>query len=478
MRIQPVTSTSWFAATGIVGDRIHTGAAGTTAAPALVAFIGGSSFSVAVGVGSMLGLGIFLLVWQVLPATPSAGRALRRRAAFRREFAEHHEHVPVRDALARVDAGYAQQVEEWIHLTAIAAPSGSEGARAAQVRARLEALGFAVATDSLGNTWTVLRGSGGGQRVVLAAHLDTVHPPGTDLTVRRADSTLHAPGVFDNTSGVANLLAMARAWRGAGVRTRGDVVLLWTVQEEVGLRGMAYWLDRNPADLLVAVDGGLGPVLYGALGIYWSRMAFTSAGSHTNTSRGKPHPARAAARCILDIYRIPLPPPDAPVSAVYNIGMLRGGHVVNAIPEEVSFTVDLRTVDATLLERLDSAIVATCGAAAAAESVGFRREWIQRGAAGGTPAQLATRREHYLVRTAVDVLRHLGWSFEAGAEAIASGSTDANVGVVRGIPAIAVGRSRGGDQHTLREWADVPTARLATKQLVLLAAAVAQLDER
>ena len=166
------------------------------------------------------------------------------------------------------------------------------------------------------------------------------------------------------------------------------------------------------------------------------------------------------------------------MGAVYNVGMLRGGHVVNAIPEEASFTVDLRTVDPVLLERLDSSIVATCATAAAAESVSFRREWVQRNAAGGTPEQLADRRGHYLVTTAIDVLKHLGWSFGVGPEAVATGSTDANVAVVRGIPAISIGRASGGDQHTLREWADVPSARTGTRQVILLAVALAELDER
>ena len=384
----------------------------------------------------------------------------------------------VRDALAHVDAHFPEQVEEWIRLTAIPAPSGQEAARARYVRSQLEPLGLPVESDSLGNVWTVLRGSGGGPRTVFAAHLDTVHPEGTDVAVRRAADTLRAPGVFDNTASVASFLAVARAWRAAGLRTRGDVVLLWTVQEELGLRGMTYWMDRQDADMLVAVDGELGPVRYGALGIYWSRMVFSGAGAHTNTSRGKPHPARAAARCILDIYRIPLPPADDAVSAVYNVGMLGGGHVVNAIPEEVWFTVDLRTVDPVLLERLDSTVVATCQTAAAAESVAFRRDWVQRNAAGGTPDQLAPRRTHHLVATAIDVLRHLGWSFGSGPEAVATGSTDANVGVVRGIPAISIGRSTGGDQHTLREWADVPSARTGTRQVILLAVALAGLDER
>jgi acetylornithine deacetylase/succinyl-diaminopimelate desuccinylase-like protein len=252
------------------------------------------------------------------------------------------------------------------------------------------------------------------------------------------------------------------------------------VQEELGLRGMAYWLDHNPnvADMLVALDGGLGSVSYGALGIYWSRMVFTGEGAHTNNSRGRPHPARAAARCIQDIYQIPLPPPGAPVSAVYNVGMWRGGHVVNAIPQEISFTVDLRTVDPALLAQLDTATVNTCRRAAEAEKVGFEREFIQKNEAGGRPEQLADRRAHPLVQTAVDVLRYLGVELPAGREASPSGSTDSNVGVVRGIPSISVGRSRGGDQHTLSEWADVPSANIGTKQIILLTATMAELEGR
>jgi acetylornithine deacetylase/succinyl-diaminopimelate desuccinylase-like protein len=303
---------------------------------------------------------------------------------------------------------------------------------------------------------------------------------GTDLTVRRqADGTMHAPGVFDNTASVVNMLQAARAMHAANIRTRGDVIFVATVQEEIGLKGMYYWLEHNKgvADMLVALDAGLGPVNYGALGIYWSRMKFTGAGAHTNNSRGMPNPARAAAECITDIYTIPLPAPDAPVSAVYNVGgLMSGGHVVNAIPQEVTFSVDLRTVDPELLKELDAAIVAKCGAAARTHKVGFVREFIQRSEAGGRPEHLEDRRNHPLVQTAVDVLKHLGVALPAGREAVATGSTDANAGVVSGIPSIAVGRSRGGDQHTLQEWTDVESARIGAKQVILLSAALAGLD--
>jgi acetylornithine deacetylase/succinyl-diaminopimelate desuccinylase-like protein len=388
----------------------------------------------------------------------------------------------VREALAFVDRNFEQQVAEWIRITEIPAPSGQETARAAYVIAELRKLGLEPTVDPLGNVVTRRRGVGGGPTLVFAAHLDTVFPVGTDLTVRRLpDGTLHAPGVFDNSASVANMLQAARALEAARLRTRGDVLFVATVQEEIGLKGMYYWVDQNPgvAELLVALDAGIGPVSYGALGIYWSRMKFTAAGAHTLNSRDQPSPARAAAQCITDIYTVPLPAPDSPAPAVYNVGgLMTGGSVVNAIPREVTFSVDLRTVDPDLLQTLDAAIVAKCEAAAAAHKVEFVREWIQRSEAGGRPEQLVERRAHPLVQTSIDVLRYLGVELPRGREAVASGSTDANVGVVRGIPAIAVGRSRGGNQHTLQEWSDIDSARIGTKQIILLTATMAGLAER
>ena len=150
---------------------------------------------------------------------------------------------------------------------------------------------------------------------------------------------------------------------------------------------------------------------------------------------------------------------------------------MNAIPQEVTFTVDLRTVDPELLDDLDSRIVETCEAAAAEEGVEFHREWINREEAGGRPDQLADKRAHPLVQTSIDVLQYLGWDFGDGPTAEATGSTDANAGVIRGIPSVSVGRARGGNQHTLSEWADIETARIGTKQIVLLVAALAELDD-
>jgi acetylornithine deacetylase/succinyl-diaminopimelate desuccinylase-like protein len=383
----------------------------------------------------------------------------------------------VKLALAYVDQHFDAQVAEWIALTQIPALSTHEGKRAAYIRGQLEKLGLKPTTDAIGNVMARRAGAGGGPTILFAAHMDTVHPMDADVTVKRqGDGTLHAPGVFDDTPSDVELLQMLRALDAAKVTTRGDLIALFTVQEELGLKGMYYWFDHNPkvADMIVAVDGALGEVDYGALGIYWSKMKFSAAGAHTLVSRGQPHPARAAAQCISDIYTVPLPPENAPVTAVYNVGMLGGGTVVNAISPEAWFTVDLRTVDPALLNQLDAQIVARCEAAAKAQRVTFTREFIQKSEAGGRPENLTDRLAHPVVQTAVDVLTYLGVKLVPNGMPVATGSTDANVGVVHNVPSVAIGRTRGGNQHSLSEWADIESARLGTKQVILLAIALAE----
>jgi tripeptide aminopeptidase len=377
----------------------------------------------------------------------------------------------VRDALRWLETDFPKHVEEWIRITEIPAKSEHEQARAAYVRQQFEALGLQVSTDSIGNVTARRPGEGGGETVVFAAHMDTVHPLDTDVTVKRDGNVLRAPGIFDNSASVANMLAMARAMKAANVRTKGDVIFVATVQEELGLYGMDYWLRTNPgvADVLVALDGGLPTVSYGALGIYWTRYHFTGAGSHTNTSAGKPHPARALAEAIRSIYEIRIP--EGRGGAVYNVGMLDGGRIFNAIPQDVSFTIDLRSVNPALLDSLDTEIERRVAAAAAAQRVDWSKETVTHNEAGGTEEMLADRRRHPLVQTALDAHAFFG----IRSDAFASGSTDANMGVTRGIPSISIGRTTGGDQHTLTEWADIDGALPATKIGMLIGIAMAGL---
>ncbi|HSJ33049.1 MAG TPA: M20/M25/M40 family metallo-hydrolase [Longimicrobiales bacterium] len=385
----------------------------------------------------------------------------------------------VRDALAWIESGFEDQVAEWIRITEIPGASRHEQERGAYVKAQLEAEGLIVTVDSIGNVIARRPGTGGGETVVFAAHMDTVHPLDTDVTVKhdsaevagRPSRVLRAPGIFDNSASVANMLAMVRALNRANVQTSGDLIFIATTQEELGLLGMDYWLEHNPdvADVLVALDGALPNVNYGALGIYWTRYSFHGEGSHTNTSAGRPHPARALSDAIRDIYTIDIP--DYMGGAVYNVGMLDGGKIYNAIPEEVSFTMDLRSVNPILLNDLDAQIDSAVARAAAAHGVAWAKEQTLRNRAGGTAQMLEDRRAHPLIQTAIDVHGHLGIE----SRAIASGSTDANAGVVRGIPSISIGRAIGGDGHTLSEWSEVDSALPATKIALLIAVAMAGL---
>lgn len=383
--------------------------------------------------------------------------------------AQVKDHRAVQDALAWIEDHFDEQVDEWVRITEIPGKSRLEQERGRYIAAQMEAEGLEVTTDSIGNVTGIRRGSGGGPTVVFAAHMDTVHPEDTDVSVTRDGDVLRAPGIFDNSASVANMLATIRALNAAEVRTRGDLVFVATVQEELGLVGMNYWLDHNPgvADMLVAMDGGLGSINYGALGIYWTRYWFHGEGSHTNTSTGKPHPARALADAVRSIYEIRIP--EGRGGAVYNVGMLGGGKVFNAIAQDVYFTMDLRTVNPVLLDSLDAEIGARVARAAEAHGVEWDMERVQESPAGGTADALAERAKHPLITTAVDVYGDL----DLPNRTVPSGSTDANAGVVRGIPSISVGRATGGNQHTLTEWADGPSALPATRAIVLLAASLA-----
>ncbi len=168
-----------------------------------------------------------------------------------------------------------------------------------------------------------------------------------------------------------------------------------------------------------------------------------------------------------DWYQIRIP--EGRGGAVYNVGMLDGGKIFNAIPEEVSFTMDLRSVNPVLLDSLHAEIESRVVQAAQAEGVEWAKEEVTRIRAGGTEEMLADRRRHPLVQTALDIHHHLGIE----SRVIPTGSTDANAAVVRGVPAISVGRGRGGEQHTLSEWADIPSTLTATKMALLLAVSLA-----
>src|SRR5579864_3847302 len=269
----------------------------------------------------------------------------------------------VHKAIQSIDDRSSAILDEWVRLVETPAPSGKEQARAKYIRAEMEKLGLSeIRTDDIFNVSGVRKGTGGGPTVVFAAHTDTVFPEGTDLKVKREGDILRAPGIGDDTSNLMATLEMFRALNRGGIKTKGDLIFLASVQEEIGLLGAKHWLETSgyKPDMFIAVDVSANQVWYGALRITQYKFFYTSPGAHTMESRGGPSPAKALASAIAAIYAIPLPPVaeglDSFKLPVANVGMIGGGTVVNAVPREAWFTVDLRSLDTPTQTRLEQAV--------------------------------------------------------------------------------------------------------------------------
>jgi len=388
------------------------------------------------------------------------------------------ERPDVRKAMQSVDDRAAGIVQEWIKLVEIPSPSGKEQARARYIRAEMEKLGLSqIRTDDIFNVSGVRKGTGGGPTVVFAAHMDTVFPESTDVKVKREGDILRGPGVGDDTSNLTATLEMFRALDRGGVKTKGDLIFLASVQEEVGLLGAKHWLETSgyKPDMFVAVDTGSTDVWYGALRIDRFQFFYTSPGAHTLESRGAPSPAKAVSKAIGAVYEIPLPPIAKGLGSfkvpTLNVGMLGGGTVFNAIPREAWFTVDLRSLDSGTQDRLQTAVVATARRIAEQEGVGFRME--RRMAIDYSKARPREERlDHPLVQTALATSNYFR---KPGSPEIMPqdvGSTDANIAISMGIPGVAVGAVIEHFAHRLEEYAEAASIVPGTKSLLALAVAL------
>ena len=385
----------------------------------------------------------------------------------------------VAKALQSVDDRSSGIVDEWIHLVEIPAPSRKEGARAEYIRGEMEKLGLSdIRVDDMFNVSGVRKGTGGGPTVVFAAHTDTVFPEGTRIHVRREGDTLTAPGVGDDTGNLIATLEMFRALNRGGVTTRGDLVFLASTEEELGLLGAKHWLASSgyKPDMFIAVDLASNQIWYGALRISMYKFFYTSPGAHTMESRGAPSPAKAVAKAINALYEIPLPPIapglDSFKLPVMNVGMIGGGTVVNAIPREAWFTVDLRSLDSNTQDKLATAVVSTAKQAAEKEGVGFRMEETSLGDYSKARPQ-SERLKQSVVQTALataNFFRKPGTPEIAPADV---GSTDANNAIAMGIPAVAVGAVMEHLPHRLEEFAEASSIVPGIKSLVALAVSLA-----
>ena len=364
-----------------------------------------------------------------------------------------------------------------IELTQIPAPPFQEAERGRRFAELLRAAGLAdVTVDEPGNVLGRRPGTGGSETVAIVAHLDTVFPPGTDVTVRRRGDRLYAPGVGDDTRGLVVLLIVAEALERARVRTRADILFVGSVGEEgLGdLRGVRHLLRPGGPriDQFIAIDGGSDEeVVNQALGSRRYRVTVTGPGGHSWGDFGLANPAHALARAVDYFDRAASRVTGIGTSASYSVGRIGGGTSVNAVPREAWAEVDLRSTDPDRLDRLDAVLRSSV-----ARAVDEQNATRHRGAPldtelepiGDRPSGLVDPRAP-LVRRALAATRFLGLRPRLGAA-----STDANLPIARGIPAVALGRGGvGGGAHSVDEWWSPRDAHVGTQRalLVLLAAA-------
>jgi tripeptide aminopeptidase len=368
------------------------------------------------------------------------------------------EHGSVRAAFELFTARSEQYIGEQIRLCEIPSPPFAEGPRAEYFGNKLRELGLSdVGIDGEGNCVGVRPGLSGEPLVVLSAHLDTVFPAGTDCTVRRERNRLYAPGIGDDGCGLVGLLAIAQAMNECGISTNGSLLFVGTVGEEGegNLRGARYLCAQGPwagrIDSFVSFDGpGIVRVTHAALASRRYRLHLTGPGGHSWGDYGVVNPVHALGRAIakLSTYPAPLEP-----RTTFNVGRIEGGKGVNVIPASATLDVDLRSAASDELLRLDAFFRRVAREAAGEENAGRR--------AGTPPLELDLRLtgerpggetplDAPILQTVVEA------TLAVGQEPVFDrSSTDANVPISLGIPAVTLGAGgTSGNTHTLDEWYD------------------------
>jgi tripeptide aminopeptidase len=374
----------------------------------------------------------------------------------------------VQSAFANVERERDAILKEWIAITEINAPSGKEQERAAFIENILRGYkSLEVRRDATGNIVATRRGTGGGPLVVLDAHMDTVFQQGLKIKVETREGRLYAPGIGDDTRNVEAMLATIRALDAANIKTKGDLVFLFTVEEETTFRGVEEFVKENKSKInhYIALDGGYEGFTYGGIGINWYKHHFIGPGGHTRSATPPYSATLPAARAIERIYQLQMP---AGFPTNINIGMTGGSEVVNAKAADAWFTVDLRSTSNEVIADLEKKIAGIVKEEAERERMTARTELIS-----STPAaQIPGHRESQLVKTAEAV--HYAMGFQPSITI--TGSNNGNVALLAGISAISTGAADCGNSHSLDEWCDPSTIYKGIQKTILLGVAMAQLS--
>lgn len=358
-----------------------------------------------------------------------------------------------------------------IELTEIPAPPFMEEERAAHYAGLVREVGLDAELDEIGNVIARRKGTEGGRTVAVVAHLDTVFPEGTDVTVRRDGDKLMAPGIADDTRGLVTMLTIMRLLEKHDLATRADVLFVGSVGEEgLGdLRGVKHLFRDGGPEIhsFIAIDGTSNTrVLYHAIGSHRYRVRFLGPGGHSWGAFGLGNPAHAMARAIKLFDDRAGEYVTSGAKTTYNIGRVGGGTSVNSIPFENWMEVDLRSMEPGRLQEID-AIFQTAMQEALAEQNALRRAGeeltVEIEMIGNRPSGMVPL-DTPLIQRALAATRAVGEEPE-----LSMGSTDSNVPIARGIPATTIGSGgEGFGAHSLHEWWANRDGHLGIQKALLL----------
>ncbi len=343
-----------------------------------------------------------------------------------------------------------------IELTEIEAPPFKEARRAKVFADYFKTLGMdSVWIDTEGNVLGLLQGSEGNRTVALDAHLDTVFPEGTEVKVRIENDTLYAPGIGDDTRGLSMLLTLLETIKTEQIQPKDDLLFVGSVGEEgLGdLRGVKHlFRSGGPRiDAWIAIDGGaIGRVNNKGLGSYRYRITFSGPGGHSWGAFGLANPHHALGQAITNFVQTADAYTSKGPKTSYNVGVISGGTSINSIPFESVMEIDIRSVDPARLEVMESLLEDAVNQALLDQNQRKRRgpeltvkiDKIGNRPSGELSDQLPLVQRTLAATQAFGVTPYL-----------TRGSTNSNIPIAKGIPAVTIGRGGdGGNAHSLDEW--------------------------
>ena len=385
-----------------------------------------------------------------------------------------------RAAANALETGHDKWVQDIITLTEIPSPPFKEQARATALADMLRRRGLSdVEIDDEGNVLAIRKGLESGPAVVVSAHLDTVFPEGTDVKVRREGEKLYAPGVGDDSAGLATVLALIDAMNAAGLRTTRDLLIVGTVGEEGAgdLRGVRHLFTKgkyhNRIAAFFSLDGrGMQSFTRTGTGSKRYRVSYAGPGGHSYNAFGIVNPLAALGRTVVDLYELKVP---ASPKTTFSASLVGGGTSVNAIPDKAWLEVDLRSVSPAELAKLEQQFLAIVNRSAEAEN----RARSTKDGSVTVEAQLTGERPAGETPASANIVRFVEAAYRVEGIKVTSlpGSTDANMPMSLGIPAVTVSRVVVNERgHSLGEWIGLEKAENVRLRRILLAAVVATMS--